>query len=282
MKFLILGIDALEYDLVEEYDLKHLKQIEYGKVKVPITNTLEPATEVVWTSFITGKQPGEYGYSSPVLYKQPFKYLFRNRIIGSDTLVNKGKKRRLLDLGSSLMFKLGFFYHPTSKDIKVPTIFDNPNTEDFFIPVLDLHAFPFYRAKMTKVPREKIKKMIEGEIYARTDVLDYYLEFNKTWKIIMMYFFYIDAIQHLFFDKPYIILDYYLRLNEYVGKLKKKLSKDTALLIVSDHGQKRGIHTKYGFYSCNKKLGLKNPDITDFKEIIERKCGFVKNADILL
>ena len=58
MKVLILGIDALEYSLVEEWDLKHLKQREYGKIIVPIYGGGgEPVTLVVWPCFITGKEP---------------------------------------------------------------------------------------------------------------------------------------------------------------------------------------------------------------------------------
>lgn len=41
-------------------------------------------------------------------------------------------------------------------------------------------------------------------------------------------------------------------------------------LIVSDHEQENGLHTNYGFYSCNKKLGLHTPKISDFKDIIEK------------
>jgi len=56
MRVLILGIDALEYNRVEEWDLKHLKQVEYGRTIVPLTNVKgenEPATVVVWPCFIT-------------------------------------------------------------------------------------------------------------------------------------------------------------------------------------------------------------------------------------
>jgi len=35
-KVLILGIDALEYDLVEKWDLKNLKQEEYSKPILPV------------------------------------------------------------------------------------------------------------------------------------------------------------------------------------------------------------------------------------------------------
>ena len=63
MKVLILGIDALEYSLVEKWDLKHLKQKEYGKVIVPIYQGAgEPVTLVVWPCFITGKEPKDMGY----------------------------------------------------------------------------------------------------------------------------------------------------------------------------------------------------------------------------
>ena len=37
MKVLILGIDALEYNRVIEWDLKHLKLKEFGKTEVPIS-----------------------------------------------------------------------------------------------------------------------------------------------------------------------------------------------------------------------------------------------------
>ena len=66
--------------------------------------------------------------------------------------------------------------------------------------------------------------------------------------------------------------------NEFVGNLKTKISSDAMLLILSDHGQKKGIHTNYGFYSCNKKLGLKNPKIIDFKDILEKTISKGKKS----
>ena len=47
MRVVILGIDALEYNRVEEWDLHHLKQQEYGKTIVPISEGFdEPAIRV--------------------------------------------------------------------------------------------------------------------------------------------------------------------------------------------------------------------------------------------
>ena len=61
-----------------------------------------------------------------------------------------------------------------------------------------------------------------------------------------------------------------MKFNEFVGNLKKIIPDDMVLLIVSDHGQENGLHTNYGFYSCNKKLDLDTPKISDFKEVIEK------------
>ena len=66
-------------------------------------------------------------------------------------------------------------------------------------------------------------------------------------------------------------MNYYFLFNEFVGDLEKILSDETMILIISDHGQEKGIHTNHGFYSCNKKLDLINPKIIDLKKIIENK-----------
>lgn len=61
-KAVILGIDALEYDLVEKLDSQILKQVEYGKVKVPILiGDKDPKTPTVWASFISGASPELHG-----------------------------------------------------------------------------------------------------------------------------------------------------------------------------------------------------------------------------
>jgi len=36
MRVMIIGIDALEYELVEKWNLNNLMQEEYGKVALPI------------------------------------------------------------------------------------------------------------------------------------------------------------------------------------------------------------------------------------------------------
>jgi len=66
LKVLILGIDALEYDLVEELNLRSIKQVEYGKVVEPYSKLLTP---ILWASFITGSL--NHGVNSFTVRRNP-------------------------------------------------------------------------------------------------------------------------------------------------------------------------------------------------------------------
>jgi predicted AlkP superfamily pyrophosphatase or phosphodiesterase len=156
-------------------------------------------------------------------------------------------------------------------------MFDNNSIKSahFHIPVYDTDVFPEYRKDIVdvitkNVPSSDFIKACKDSFNDRCKELEKYLNENKDWDLVMMYWFVLDAIQHAFFKNKLKIMDFYMMFNEYVGKLKSKLPEDTLLLIISDHGQEKGIHTDHGFYSSNKKLNLKNPKITDFKQIIEK------------
>lgn len=89
----------------------------------------------------------------------------------------------------------------------------------------------------------------------------------------------IDFIQHnLYMDEKYLKKKY-KEVNEFVGEIKEKYSPNL-LIVVSDHGaDMKGGHSKHGFYSANKKLGLKNPHITDFYDIIMKRLGLPTKKD---
>ena len=54
MKIVVLGIDALEYDLVEEWNLKHLKQKSYCKTDLSDFDVI--TTPLIWGAMVTGKK----------------------------------------------------------------------------------------------------------------------------------------------------------------------------------------------------------------------------------
>ncbi len=97
--------------------------------------------------------------------------------------------------------------------------------------------------------------------------------FNSLGKfdIIMAYFDLADAIGHLNFGNAKEMIKVYQELDVMVKQIRN--IKDL-ILIISDHGMEAiggfGDHTKNGFYSANKKLGLTNPQITDFFNVIKQ------------
>ena len=286
-KVIILGIDAIEHDLIEKLNLKNFKQKEYGKTILPLSPGQEPATEIIWPCFITGKEPNEMGYSSLNVYAKSLRPIITliNPVISKLFIDTKTKEEtqkiqgRLSILYVSIMLlkKVGLINKPTKEDIKADSIFDNKKIKSIHlhIPVLDTDDFPDYRKDIINVISEKalhpiIEMKQKKEFKQRTkEVYEYIMKNN--WQLFMQYFYVLDGVQHTFYKNPKKIVEFYLMFDEFIKKVSEIINDKTLLLIVSDHGLKKGIHTPYGFYSVNKKLGLKNPKIIDFRKIIEDK-----------
>lgn len=286
-KVIILGIDAIEHDLIEKLNLKNFKQKEYGKTILPLSPGQEPATEIIWPCFITGKEPNDMGYSSLNIYAKSLRPIITliNPVISKLFIDTKTKEEtqkiqgRLSILYVSIMLlkKVGLINKPTKEDIKADSIFDNKKIKSIHlhIPVLDTDDFPDYRKDIINVISEKalhpiIEMKQKKEFKQRTkEVYEYIMKNN--WQLFMQYFYVLDGVQHTFYKNPKKIVEFYLMFDEFIKKVSEIINDKTLLLIVSDHGLKKGIHTPYGFYSVNKKLGLKNPKIIDFRKIIEDK-----------
>jgi predicted AlkP superfamily phosphohydrolase/phosphomutase len=288
-KVIILGIDALEYKLVEDWNLKNLKQKEYGKIKLPLYPGREPATEIIWPCFITGKEPKEMGYSSINIYSKSLKPIISlfSPVINKlfiDTKTKDGEHKiqgrlSILYIFIMLLKKIGLIRKPSKEDIKAETIFENKKLKSIHLhmPVYDKDDFPDYRKELIKIiSKKEYKPVIEikqkKEFKKRSKEVFDYLN-KKDWDIFMQYFYVLDGVQHIFYNNSKKVAQFYLMFDEFVEKVSKKIDEKTLLLVVSDHGQLKGIHTTYGFYSLNKKLGLINPRLIDFKPLIEKLLG---------
>jgi len=284
MRVMIIGIDALEYELVKKWNLNNLMQEEYGKVTLPITKKdgyfySEPATPIMWVSFITGKTPKEHGLMTLKKFRQPIQWfiehIYSKIAIGSfHSPKEKLGGGGLRDKISGMLYKKGFARILRAEDIKSDTIFDSIGPSiHLHAPVIDEDAFPEYRGDEIKViSADEIQKMVhkdkcKREFYERKKEIFEWLPLR--WKLFMQYFFCLDSIQHVFFNNMKVIAEFYLMFDELIKDIRKNIDDDTLLLVISDHGQKKGIHTKYAFYSVNKPLGLKNLKLTDFRWIIE-------------
>ena len=279
---LIVGLDGLEYTLVEKFDLKTLQQVEYGKVDLLLENNEEPLTPTIWCNFITGKTPDVHGVRAIQKWRYPLLEKFYASLRSFDVRHRglwRGVLFNIFD-GMNLFQMRGMRDFFTKEDIKCDTIFDDiDSTVAISIPSFNEDAInKELRRLVVEGRKSELKKRAHEAFIGRKK--RFLNALNKEPSLLMVHFFLLDLIQHIFpYDNEYIKKTYE-RIDSFIGEVKEKLSADEVfLLIVSDHGLLEGYHTPYGFYSCNETLKLKDPKITDFADIIRKKLGVHSEQD---
>ncbi len=285
-RVLVLGIDALEYDLVERWNLANLQQEEYGKTRLPLYPGEEPNTRIVWPCFITGRMPREMGYVTHRVFKQPLqsvvnmvlprvKFLLNPQSDRPTDVVERKttEKSRVMTTFYALLGRWGLVRRPVRADIQADTMFDViPESIHAHVPIYDEYIPPYAERTLEAIEDKAYRPIFEmqckKEFKRRSGEMLGWLQ-DSDWRLAMQYFWCLDGIQHVFFASDRKMAEFYLMFDEFVGNLRRRLDDDTLLLIVSDHGQWKGVHTSHGFYSVNKPLGLKHPRLIDFRWKIE-------------
>ena len=271
MRVCILGYDGLEYTLVDQLKLRNIMQWEYGRVRVPIAGGIDdPSTPIVWTSFITGQPPSIHGVDMPEFWDSPLdgirSFLRRHR-----KLHNLAKKFKL---GYRVRGNMGIEpKFPSRKNIKCDTLFDiiKPS-KPLGIPVYNKDLYNTYPVGdvFKAIQDPNFRREYETKIRQKfsREVEELFEALEEEWKLLMIHLHITDLLGHVYWGTERLAL-LYEEMDLLTKRVKERLQPDDLLLIISDHGLDRLGHTKYGFYSLNRRLGLKNPDITDFFGIIK-------------
>ncbi len=233
----VIAIDALEYNLVEKFNYKNLKQEKYGKTD--ISEFSQPRTMVLWSSFMTGEN------KENEILALGDKKMWNYQIDIKDTFFSKFKNPKVIDLPG---FSYDLDEHKKEREL--------------------LKAF--FEAK-TQEEKEKIKKEYNQRSLEHHKKIKN--EFEKAIKgehdFVLGYFSAIDVIGHLNFGNKILMKMLYKDMDELAKKVR---TLGYPVLILSDHGMKAignfGDHSEYGFWSVNFETNLKNPKITDFKNLI--------------
>jgi hypothetical protein len=229
----VLAIDALEYDLVEKFQCRHLMQKFYGKTD--ISEFSEPRTMVLWSSFMTGKNmEGE-------ILTMGDKDMWNTRVETARTFFSGFKNPVILDLPG---YSYDLHQHEAERTLM----------RKFF----EVQGIPEKEAIRESYNRlvfdhhQKIKKEFASALTGTHD-------------LVLGYFSIADVIGHLNFGNTFLMKMIYRDVDEIAGTV------DHPLVVLSDHGMKPvgifGDHSGYGFWSSGSTdLGL--PKITDFPKII--------------
>lgn len=260
-KFFILGLDGLEYDLVERWNLKSLKQHEYGKIDVPINERLGvPTSPEVWASFLTGRHMK--------------KEIARKFPIGTILRVMKFIRRHLnigFGLGKVLTKKAAGRFPA----LKEKTFLDITRSKEVNVPYYSYDHATFdinHRFLTKKISLEEALDDLKS-VYknSKRRILDK-TEMINDFDVVFAFMHFPDILQHLLLTRPQRIKYLYYDLDHYVLTLKKRIRESFTFIIISDHGfaLETGLHSDHGYYSSNKPLNPKPKQITDFFWIIIR------------
>ena len=269
LKIFILGLDGLEYNLVKKWDLQNLKQKEYCKISVPITEKRGvPLSPEVWASFLTGKQILGLEFVRPGSTGKIMKFLMF--------------LRRHIPLSLGIGRRVRHKAPRTFPQLKLSTFIDKPGVSEINAPYYSydhtvfstIQRFGNDEISMQQAVNEllaiykKRKKQILSEIEIKL----------KSSNVVFAFANFPDSIQHFLFMRPQSIKKLYIDLDNFVLSLKR-IVKDEGFVIISDHGfdLKKGMHSLYGFYSSNMIINPKPKRITDFYNIILESCPILEH-----
>lgn len=290
-KILVVAFDGLDKELIDEFNLEHVKQEEYGSIDNQ-TGMSDQMTSELFTSFITGKNYEEHGVKGLKKNLRPRRQKvvdiitpesFAGKIRGFDFL--RRNLERILDIDRRKYKK---------EDIESETVFEEiENSRAMFI--------PGYNPSMLWTMMGFGKPLEYG--YTSSDILKMWDEQEYEYRkeelfselenpilaprdFLMCHFHRPDTHHHFFegaiknrnqADEKYgrsKLKKMYEETDQLAKEIKEKaLEKGyTHIIFMSDHGlpTEKG-HNENAFYSCNKEIFKdKKPKIYDFyREFID-------------
>jgi len=282
-KIVVLGIDALEYDLVEEWDLKYLKQKSYCKTDLSDFDVV--ITPLIWGAMLTG---GKIKEIEDIFLKRA-----KLESIKGTTLKKRQKQYWFAKIAAKILpspiknfVSKKFIPDPFKKTYNFILVRDYTTIFDFFGKVWHNGVPAYNRNVSTKKIKELMEKGVKGDIMP---LFNYSVQLYKEekeellralkddYELIFWYTPSLDEIEHFFINRKAKLLGIYLELNSLAKTVKEQLGDKDILYIVSDHGMipikdhpRGGDHSDHGFFSSNTGELIQKPQ--DLFYLLKRKA----------
>ncbi len=261
-KLVILGLDCVPPELVfDEWrdKLPHLKGLMEGSLWGKLRSTIPPITVPAWTAMMTSHDPGMlgiYGFRNRSNYGYDDLYFANAKYVKAKTVWNYLSRNRM----RSLVLGVPQTYPPKPLNGIMVSSFLTPNKDvQFTYPdeikgELEQAAGGNYVIDVENFRTDKktnLLKQIYDMTEARFKAFRHFLE-KDDFDFAMMVEMGTDRIHHAFWrfmakdhrlyepGNPFenAIYDYYLRIDEEIGKTLELLDDNTSVMVVSDHGAK--------------------------------------------
>lgn len=261
MTLVVLGIDALDPELVNPTRHENLVLSSHASIETISSASGEPSTHELWPTIITGLRPEVHGltladgvaWDSSLLR---FASTAANYVLPDPIQSRIGAW--LLNSTEQDAFRETADYYETEG---LETVFDDRTSRAIGIPnyVVD----PSDEDREHKL-RKDMGKMFERDAGAKgghksNDPLSFYercLEMSmiriartrralrsRQHELVFGYTSGLDLIGHVSYDAPKLQERAYDELDDFVGELRGDLNDGDTLLLISDHGLQDGVHT---------------------------------------
>ena len=243
------GIDGVPYSLIRDNPdvFPNLNAIADEGSAGAIDSIVPPESSACWPALTTGRNPGETGV-----------YGFQDREVGSyETYVPMGRDvqadrvwDRVTDDGRNATVMNVPVMFPPQRDVQ-------RMVSGFLSPGIDKAAYPEelreyldsidYRidtnAKLGhKDDKSEFMENARKTVDARYEAFSHYVA-EDDWDLFFGVFMTTDRVNHFLFkdyeedgENKDLFLEFYSKVDEYLGKLRDQLPEDVTMLVASDHG----------------------------------------------
>lgn len=292
MTLVVLGIDALDHDLVDSEVHPNLTLANHRAIETIVSSAGEPSTHELWPTIITGLPPAEHGLTleDGVAWGNP---LLEAASDVADRLVPQRMQTRI---GAWLLTntQADAFRTPASyyEENDLATVFDEWETLAVGIP--NYVTDPDEEDREHRL-RRRMGDLFERDLEARgghasADPAEFYewcLEMlmvriarvrrglrSRRYELVFGYTSALDLVGHIAYDIPELQERAYEEADEFVGELAGDLAEHDELLVLSDHGLQDGVHTEEAMVSGTDEAMVEAIDsVLDVRASIEKKLA---------
>ncbi len=248
-RVVFLGIDGVPYELVEDHPdvFQNLHDIAAAGTGTEISSIVPPESSACWPALTTGRNPGATGvYGFQDRESDSYEtYIPMGAHVGADRLWD-----HVTDAGrSASVFNVPVTFPPSEQIQRQVSGFLSPSIEQAASSkevqrVLERANYQIDVDASLGHDEDKTAFVENANqtLAARYDVFSYFIE-QDDWDLFFGVFMATDRVNHFLFreylnDGQYAddFLEFYRRLDEYIGAIREQLDDDTTLLVASDHG----------------------------------------------
>lgn len=288
MTIVILGVDALDPDLVDRDRHPNLTLSNHKSIETIVSSAGEPSTHELWPTIITGLTPDEHGIklddgvaweNSAIRYASRF----------ADFLLPDSIQSKigawLLDNTETDAFRMPATYYRRNG---ISTMFDDTASRAIGV--------PNYVTDRDEYDHEHLLRLDMGELFERdqsapgghrsADPAEFYEQCmemamvriarvrralrSHDYELVFGYTSALDLIGHVSYDRPDLQRRAYDEADEFVAELASDLDATDELVLLSDHGLQDGLHTEQAMVAATDPGILERIDsVVDVRDAVE-------------